>query len=104
MFKAASCGVEKMTNGWFRHLPVIRHEKLIGPVSIGELVKYRLAEYEYVRAQCVPAFRQPSRGQLEHRIATQRLAMNEWQYIKLMSVVSRYARHSATGHRMVNSF
>jgi CBS domain-containing protein len=31
--------MEKMTNGWFRHLPVIRHENLIGLVSIGDLVK-----------------------------------------------------------------
>ena len=39
--------MEKMTNGRFRHLPVIRHERLIGLVSIGDLVKHRLAEYEY---------------------------------------------------------
>jgi hypothetical protein len=31
--------MEKMTNGWFRHLPVIRHANLIGLVSIGDLVK-----------------------------------------------------------------
>src|ERR1700730_383439 len=31
--------MEKMTNGWFRHLPVIRHDNLIGLVSIGDLVK-----------------------------------------------------------------
>jgi CBS domain-containing protein len=39
--------MEKMTNGRFRHLPVIRHERLVGLVSIGDLVKHRLAEYEY---------------------------------------------------------
>jgi len=39
--------MEKMTNGRFRHLPVIRHEKLVGLVSIGDLVKHRLAECEY---------------------------------------------------------
>jgi CBS domain-containing protein len=37
----------KMTNGRFRHLPVIRQEKLVGLVSIGDLVKHRLAECEY---------------------------------------------------------
>ena len=39
--------MEKMTYGRFRHLPVICHERLVGLVSIGDLVKYRLAEYEY---------------------------------------------------------
>jgi CBS domain-containing protein len=39
--------MEKMSNGRFRHLPVIRHERLVGRVSIGDLVKHRLAEYEY---------------------------------------------------------
>ena len=39
--------MEKMTNGRFRHLPVIRHERLVGLVLIGDLVKHRLAEYEY---------------------------------------------------------
>jgi CBS domain-containing protein len=39
--------MEKMTNEQFRHLPVISHERLVGLVSIGDLVKYRLAECEY---------------------------------------------------------
>ena len=39
--------VDKMTDGRFRHLPVIRDEQLVGLVSIGDLVKYRLAECEY---------------------------------------------------------
>ena len=39
--------MEKMTNGRFRHLPVICHERLVGLVSIGDLVKHRLAECEY---------------------------------------------------------
>ena len=39
--------MDKMTGGRFRHLPVIRDEQLVGLVSIGDLVKYRLAECEY---------------------------------------------------------
>jgi CBS domain-containing protein len=39
--------MEKMSNGRFRHLPVIRQDRLVGLVSIGDLVKHRLAEYEY---------------------------------------------------------
>jgi CBS domain-containing protein len=39
--------MDKMTGGRFRHLPVIRDEKLVGLVSIGDLVKHRLAECEY---------------------------------------------------------
>jgi CBS domain-containing protein len=36
----------KMTNERFRHLPVIEDGKLAGLVSIGDLVKFRLAEME----------------------------------------------------------
>jgi CBS domain-containing protein len=39
--------MEKMTNERFRHLPVMSDERLVGLVSIGDLVKYRLAECEY---------------------------------------------------------
>jgi CBS domain-containing protein len=39
--------MEKMTNERFRHLPVMSAERLVGLVSIGDLVKYRLAECEY---------------------------------------------------------
>ena len=39
--------VEKMTNERSRHLPVIRNERLVGLVSIGDMVKHRLAECEY---------------------------------------------------------
>jgi CBS domain-containing protein len=39
--------MEKMNNGRFRHLPVIKDGKLAGLVSIGDVVRYRLAEMEH---------------------------------------------------------
>jgi CBS domain-containing protein len=39
--------MDNMTDGRFRHLPVVRDEKLVGLVSIGDVVKHRLAECEY---------------------------------------------------------
>ena len=38
--------MELMTNGKFRHLPVIEDGRLAGIVSIGDVVKHRLAEIE----------------------------------------------------------
>jgi CBS domain-containing protein len=38
--------MEKMTEGKFRHLPVIDEGRLVGIVSIGDVVKHRLAEIE----------------------------------------------------------
>ena len=38
--------MEKMTDGRFRHLPVIEQGRLAGIVSIGDIVKHRLAEME----------------------------------------------------------
>jgi CBS domain-containing protein len=35
-----------MTEGKFRHVPVVENGKLAGMVSIGDIVKYRLAEME----------------------------------------------------------
>jgi CBS domain-containing protein len=37
----------KMTEGKFRHLPVVRDGKLVGIVSIGDVVKRRIEEAEF---------------------------------------------------------
>ena len=39
--------MERMTGGKFRHVPVIEHGRLVGIVSIGDVVKARLSELEY---------------------------------------------------------
>ena len=38
--------MERMTTGKFRHLPVVEQDRLIGIVSIGDVVKHRLNEME----------------------------------------------------------
>jgi CBS domain-containing protein len=38
--------MEKMTTGKFRHLPVIEEGRIVGLISIGDVVKRRVSEYE----------------------------------------------------------
>ena len=35
-----------MTEGKFRHLPVVEDSKVVGLISIGDVVKWRVQEYE----------------------------------------------------------
>ena len=38
--------MEMMTLGKFRHLPVVEGERVVGLISIGDIVKWRVREYE----------------------------------------------------------
>jgi CBS domain-containing protein len=52
--KVVTCGqtetvgtiMERMTTGKFRHVPVIEEDQVVGVISIGDVVKYRLHEME----------------------------------------------------------
>jgi predicted transcriptional regulator len=38
--------MERMTQGKFRHMPVVEDGRLVGLVSIGDVVKHRLEQME----------------------------------------------------------
>ena len=38
--------METMTRGKFRHLPVVEDSRVVGLISIGDVVKWRVGEYE----------------------------------------------------------
>ena len=48
--EAVSSIMERMTLGKFRHLPVVDQGRLVGIVSIGDIVKHRLREMETEQA------------------------------------------------------
>lgn len=43
--------MSRMTENRVRHLPVLREERLVGVVSIGDVVKHQIAEAEHEAAQ-----------------------------------------------------
>lgn len=43
---SVTTAMEQMTEGRFRHMPVLRAGRIEGVISIGDVVKYRLAEIE----------------------------------------------------------
>ena len=43
---AVAAIMEMMTTGKFRHLPVLENDRVVGLISIGDIVKWRVQEYE----------------------------------------------------------
>jgi CBS domain-containing protein len=48
--ETVSAIMERMTSGKFRHVPVVDQGRLVGIVSIGDVVKHRLHEMEHESA------------------------------------------------------
>ncbi|MGH3613925.1 MAG: CBS domain-containing protein [Pseudonocardia sp.] len=44
--ETVATAMARMTHGRYRHLPVLDKDVLVGMVSIGDLVKHRVAEME----------------------------------------------------------
>ena len=45
--------MERMTAGKFRHIPVVDQGRVVGIISIGDVVKYRLQEMDAaIRRRC----------------------------------------------------
>jgi CBS domain-containing protein len=44
--ETVSAIMERMTTGKFRHVPVVEQDRLVGIISIGDVVKHRLMEME----------------------------------------------------------
>lgn len=47
----ADAVMERMSKGRFRHVPVLRDGRLVGVISIGDVVKKRLGDLEYEAQQ-----------------------------------------------------
>jgi CBS domain-containing protein len=45
--EAVSSIMERMTTGKFRHMPVVDQGRLVGIISIGDVVKHRVHEMEH---------------------------------------------------------